>query len=526
MRSYRLFPLSRVASVASSLGLALFGICGAAQASGPVERMVQLLQHPTEPNTLVVRFGLAAEGYLYSTDGGRTFRATCSRAVDPSATEDQPFDDLSGARIPGAGATLLDTDGRVVLGHPSGLWTDDGKGCGWHTEAKLAAYGVWPYSIQRDPAKPDELLVQTNITRIDYEAAIWRRAADGSWSKLGLVAASTTHQVGAGELLAVRNGAGVRLYAGVADHLDAVSDPRLAILVSDDGAETWRETGELPNNAGDDAIIFAVDPNDADRLLAVNHHDSAADELLLSTNQGQRFSVWSKVRDATGIVFAPNGRVYIGDAGDQDAEGGVWTAAKLGDPLTKLPSDVPGIGIDCIGLDPASGKLRVCIRHRFGEMDPETGAFEELSRLDLIEELVACEDRDTAAVCEGQFNRGPSWCCTGHYTFTPFCGQYDVTRVGMRNVYCGLAGRDYDIMNGLVDVDGGTEDAGKPDAGARDGGVKSTPRSNKGGGCAIAPHTQKEGSAGGALVSLGALLLALGRTLQRRARRAAKEARQ
>jgi MYXO-CTERM domain-containing protein len=52
------------------------------------------------------------------------------------------------------------------------------------------------------------------------------------------------------------------------------------------------------------------------------------------------------------------------------------------------------------------------------------------------------------AICQNQLNSGPSWCCAGHYPFTPICADYDVTvRPDNGRVFCGRAGRAYDQPN-------------------------------------------------------------------------------
>jgi hypothetical protein len=480
--------------------------------------MVQLLAHPSDPDVLVVRFGLASEGYLYSRDGGRTFKATCSEAIDPGAKDSDKISRLSGAELPSNGATLIDQQGHVLLAHGTGFWFDDGKGCGWQKDGMLEETD-WVAGIQRDPLRPDEVLAAVSLRNVD-DVALMRRKADGSWATIGPIKQKDPNEhLLAGDLLAARTATGSRLYVAVSsDDGSITAIQRWTVYASDDGGRSWSERGGLPSAGTDRPVLMAVDPKTPSRVLAVNLQDAAADQLLLSQNDGQSFAKYGEVAAARGIAFADDGRVYIADAGDQDLPGGLWTAAQLGAPLTKIANTGP-LGFDCVGVDPTSGKLRVCRQQRFGLLDPATGVFEELARLDQIEALVECTGFNLVAACEEQFNSGPSWCCVGHYAFTPFCGVYDVTRVNNTNVLCGLSGRRAEEANGNG-PDGGIEpDSGTVrDAAQRDDGGDDSPAKKKSDGCAIRPHTVSETSAGGLLASIGLLLVVLGRSLRRRKR--------
>ena len=526
------------------MGLGLLGACAGslalpqdAAASGPVERMVQLLSHPSDPNVLVVRYGVASEGYLYSRDGGRSFRAICSQLIDPAS--EPKLTRISAQVVPSAQPTLLDGSGKVVVAvSGASMYTDDGNGCGWHVDGDFGE-NLWAYSLQRDPKNTSVLLASVSARNGDDSSAQLMRRTNGRWS---LVTSLRPKRAGettlAGDLLVSDE----RMYAAVSIN-STTSRPayRVVLVASDDGGATWRETGTLPDSGNTDAVLLGIDPVDPDRLLAVDYADAGPDALIVSTDQGKTFRAYGAVAAASGVAFAPDGRVFVADAGDQDAEGGVWTAPRLGDPLVKIESTDR---TDCIGFEPESGKLRVCKAHRFGLMDPATGAFEELTRLDKVQSLVECPEVDVHAECETQLNSGSSWCCTGHYAFTPFCGSYDVTKVGNKSVYCGSSGRQYDIENGRgpapdvnpdvsAEADGGSpavnggraRDAGtRRDAGGGDddqGATASTgaPRSGGGeGGCAVRTGEPSTSSVGGLLLSLGALLIVLGRRLRRRGR--------
>jgi len=474
---------SLVASVALSL-LAVSALCDTAQASGPVERLIQVLNDPSDPKHVVVRYGLASEGYLISRDGGKTFKAMCSQAITPTAPEIDKLKRVSGQRVPGAAATLVDASGKLLVSQIDGLWSDDGTGCTWSKQPALE--GMWAYSLRRDPKNPAELIAIVNTSsgegdKIEAQSKLMRRAADGTWSTAGAIKKHVAMQRAyGGDVIGGATATGTRLYASVSVSVGALTAPETwQIVTSEDGGTTWTEAGTLPADQQEGLTLLAVDPLEPKRLLAVLFRDNAPDSLILSEDAGKTFKPYADVGETRGVAFAPDGRVFIADAGDTSSTmtGGVWTAPKLGQPLTVLPGDTAA---DCVEYKADVSKLQVCRGPRFGLMDPSTGEFEQLIRMADVPDLIDCPGTDMFAVCQTQLNAGASWCCAGHYPFTPFCGEYDVTMFQGRKLYCGLSGRTLDQSNGLGPDGAGVVDAGaKPsvDAGkpvARDGGTLNT----------------------------------------------------
>lgn len=536
---------ARVGALALSL-LALSSVSDTAQASGPVERMVQVLDTPSDPNLIVVRYGVATEGFLFSRDGGCTFKAMCSQAIAPDADERDKIRRLSSQRVPSAAATLLDADGKLLVAQLGGLWTDDGTGCSWSKQPELE--GLWPYNLKRDPKNPAELVAV--VTDLQGEGAettarvtLMRRDAAGAWSTAGpLVPDAPAQRAYAGELLVTVTETGTRLYASVTVSSGDVTAPELwRVVSSDDGGKTWTAGTPLAEDQQEGLVLLAVDPLHADRVLAALYRDNAPDTLLLSDDAGKTFRGYGQVRETSGVTFAPDGRVFVGDAGDSSGEnavGGVWTAARLGEPLTLIAGTSL---VDCISFKPSVGKLQVCKRDRFGLMDPQSGVFEELARLDSVPALLDCPGLDMAAACETQLNAGASWCCAGHYPFTPFCGSYDVTTLNGRRLYCGESGRTYDQNAGrlpaaqgprspmcaplpeldagqpgivVIDASAPRSDAGAPPMLAPDAG--SPTKTDGGGGCAVGLSAARDGSASGLAFTLCVLALSLSRLPSRR----------
>lgn len=541
-----------VATAAVTLGL---GTRDIAHASGPVERLVQVLLSPTDPQVVVVRWGAASQGYLFSRDGGHTFKAMCSAAITPDAAPADRILRLSGQYIPSAAATLIDTHGKLVVSQTNGLWSDDGTGCSWTKQLD----GLWPYSIKRDPKLQDELIAVVNQSSnmgMVADARLLRRDASGKWSDFStsgaLIKPADMQRAYGGDLLVSSTASGTQMYASVQVAKGALSNPASSLLVgSSDGGKTWSDPVMLP--MADNFVLLAIDPNEPKRILASEYRDNAPDTLMLSEDSGKTWSMYAQIQETSGITFAPDGRVFVSDSGDASggsAIGGLWTAAKLGDPLVAVAGTTL---LDCVQFDPTSKKLFVCKRDTVGLMDPTSGAFEKLIDLVHVSALIDCPGTDIAAACKDQLNAGASWCCTGHYPCTAFCGQYDVTMHDGMRLYCGVSGRAYDESIGLTcdnpgdggvpsspdagSASGGNISGGSSESDARvathqdasvghldgsvnhdDAGATVTPSTGGDGGCAVAVPTKRERSGAGVLVSVGFLLTVLGRSLRRRRR--------
>ncbi|MET0285904.1 MAG: hypothetical protein ABW352_15590 [Polyangiales bacterium] len=429
--------------------LLIAALAARVQASGPVERMVQVLVQSDDARHVVVRWGLASEGFLISRDGGTTFTAMCSQAITPTADARDKLRSISGQKVPSAAATLIDASGKLLVGQLNGLWSDDGNGCAWSKQLDPA----WVNGLRLDASGNVLALVTTRAGEGEAttaKAELRRRDAAGAWTTLGALRAEQPLQrVYGADLIA----GPTRLYASAAVAVGAL-DVRetFRVFASDDAGVSWREVSELPASQQDGFTLLAVDPRDAQRVLAVTYRDGATDTLLLSEDGGVTFRTYGDIRETSGVVFAPDGRLFVGDAGDassNDATGGLWTAPRTGEPL-KLVAGTQFV--DCLGWDADANTLRSCKRDRYGTLDPTSGVFTERARLDQVAAQVSCPGTDVVAACSAQLNAGPSWCCAGHYPFTPFCSAYDVTIDGSQRVFCGLAGQAYDRNAGRLPV--------------------------------------------------------------------------
>lgn len=437
-----------------------------AQASGPVERMVQLLAHPTDANVLVVRYGAASQGLLFSKDGGKNFALMCSNAIAPELKGKDEIREISTRSVSTTAASVLDGTGQISIGYYGALWTGDGSGCTW---TKLPAFdGKWPYSIKVDPIDPKIVWAAVSTSMGSGEQTtnrleLMKRDAAGTWMSVGqLMNLPAGRVVLEGDLLVAANGSGRRFYGSV--RVAGAMQYSQTFLVSSDDGVAWNETA-LPAEQYDLALL-TVDPANPDRVLAAVVEDGT-DQLLLSEDRGKTFKLYAEMRAVSDVTFDAQGRVFIADIGDNandNAKGGLFTAAKLGDPLTHVGATEY---VDCVHFHKQTGKLYMCNRQRFGTVDTATGVLENVIEIGKVSKFLECPGRDLRAECADQLNSGPSWCCTGHYPWTPICDGYNVTRRpdGFR-VFCGIAGREYGN-----DRDGGSAgDGGMPfDATVGDG---------------------------------------------------------
>lgn len=453
----RNLSILRVGITAAALAFPLALTPSSASASGPVERLLQVIRNPNDASEIVLRFGAASEGLLFSRDGGHSFRALCTGAIGVDDSKN-PLSSISVAGRKYKPTAIMDGKGKLIVTTFDKMWSDDGTGCSWQDDsAKLG--GAWIISTALDP-KTQELLAIVNITSSTEDSwlarsEVRRRTADGSLELVGSLMPTDPNIRALGDdLRAAPTETGVRLYASVVAARGPIDAPQLTSVVrSDDGGRTWTNN-PLPKELEDaDFGLLAVDPANADRVLGSVRFSDRADPLYLSQDGGKTFSKYGEVQESSGVTFAPDGRVFIGDAGDSSVgnrPGGVYTAASLGQPLSKVPASVPAQSddVDCIDYDAQTNKLRICKLNRFGELNWKTGEFAELTQFEAVSGVLECEGKDIKATCAPQFNAGASWCCTGHYPFTDFCGDWDITSVNGRPVSCGLSGRTTDIAAG------------------------------------------------------------------------------
>lgn len=509
-------------------------------ASGKPERMVQVLGHPTDPQTIVVRYGVATEGFLFSKDGGKTFRAFCTGAIAPQLKGPDRVDRISLDPIGNTAPTLFTADGRLMFGVYGGLWSDDGTGCSWAPVDEFK--DKWPYALQRDPREPALAWAAVNVNKTlpagdggstrETSVELMKRDASGKWSLASQVLAPQRDKgLTDGDMLVWADASKRRIYVSMV--IAGVGSPaQQRVMVSDDDGQSWT-SHDLPVELAR-MVLVAVDPKNGDRLLGVSANVGKPDQLYLSENKGQSFQPYGELQDVTGASFDAEGRLFVSDAGEpgEEVPGGLYMAPQLGQPLKRVGD---GEHLDCVAHHPQSDRLFVCNRERLKLADPASFALEEVTALTKIEQFISCPGRDLHDVCEEQLNLGPAWCCVGHFPESPICDGYDVTmRSDGTRVICGASARESSGASdagssrpsgdastgrgGAGSVDAGTANALK-DAGARadDDDDDARPRASKSDdGCSARTGLSADSADSGRLSLLFAALTLLFRRGRRR----------
>ena len=413
--------------------------------AGPVEQLIQFVMHPTDPTRMVVRYFNGGDGAFVTTDGGKNWKLLCDALLFGPATAH-------------GGPLVITGGGTMVMGLPTGMWHDDGHVCGWTDEAKYD--GVWIQGFAVDPTDPT--LTYAATSNGGEANGILRRDARGTWSDLG-----TKAEVLVTDLLVVPHGSGRRFYLGAV--LGQITtdggkaESTYAIRVSDDDGVTWTE--HMYGAVDGSPNVQAVDPTNPDRVvLSIERPGdtggtvaTTTDSVLVSNDQGKTFKPYLTVTEIGGVAFAPDGRVWIGDAGNQldpTEPRGLYFAKSLDKPATKLPmSNYP---VQCLGYQPATDTLYACQPSTFGSVDTTDGAFTTSLDVRKVARFVDCAGVDMAATCQTQLCG--AYCGFGHFAQAPVCCAYDTFSCGpaaAESAVCPAMGGRGGTAN-----DGGTGGAG------------------------------------------------------------------
>lgn len=392
--------------VVFALTLGLIGLFAGRASAGPVERLVQLAVHPTNPKAMVLRYENGRGGLLYSDDAGRSFRMLCTAAIDPA--------------MQGAGTTAIAGDGRVLMGLFDGMWQDDGHGCDWR---RLPAFqGRWLTDIVADPADPMVTFAITSNSGPGAANGISRRDASGQWSDLG-----SREDLFISSLLVANSADGTRFYEsgwrnGPMPADGGAAEQALLVRASTDRGMTWRESAYKVSENNGPPRLEAVDPRNADRIVASVERNGAPDSVIVSQDRGASFVEYLKVSELGGIAFAPDGRLWIGESAstsNADASKGLWFASSL----DSAPTKIADYGVECLRYQPESETLYACQAFSFGTADPSTGAFEQRFKFTTMKDFVTCGGIDMPATCKDQLCR--EYCGPGHFAQAGVCCAYD-----------------------------------------------------------------------------------------------------
>jgi uncharacterized protein (TIGR03382 family) len=476
-------------------------------AAGPVEQLVQVAIHPSDPNVMLVRYIYGGDGMLRTRDGGKSWQLACdSMQFEPQTR---------------SGKTVIAGDGSTWMGVLDGLWHDDAHGCGFARQAQYD--GQWFGDLTNHPSDPGVMFAVTSTASPIGEHVlngVLRRDASGVWSDFG-----AKEEMLATRLYVVEHDGGLRMYVSavkgqITPDAGGMPRPNYVTRVSDDDGKTWQEftLGVLDGTFR----LEGVDPRNPDRVVATLNRepenagdDDGDDSVLVSSDRGAHFVEYMKVSEFGGLAFAPDGRLWIGDLGAvtrSGASAGLWFAASLDEPAVRLP--MANYPVQCLGYNRMTDTLFACQHFAFGVVDKDSGTFSSLIKLTEVTDFVECSGVDSTAACEMQLCG--AYCGYAHFAGAPVCSGYDTPTCGVP-----VADAERRSLAG-ASTDGGTSAAGislptpAPVASDTGTGAASTGgddaahvdpplmRAGKPGGCAATGVRQ----GGGATAALGLVLFA------------------
>lgn len=415
-----------------------------ALASGPVERIAEVLSDPTDPSTLVARYGQPGSnrgaGLLFSRDGGKTFKASCADFIAPEMSLNSS-ESLYNSQL------HMDAEGRLLAtGFIDQVFVGDATGCSFVQEPFESTRGA---SFAADPSDPRATLMfayrRNDANKEHARAYILRRGAEGNWADVSEVhkERAANEDVFPADLIATKLPSGaLRMAVHYNIYEEDVIGDRLHVATSDDGGATF--TSHPLTLADEDANfrLIGFDPANPDRIIALEYGEARVDKLVLSTDGGKTFEPWFEVDEFSGITYVANGKVFVSSTSDDKiagSTGGLFAASKVGDPLTKIPGSTE---LDCIHYRASDEKLVGCYLDKIGLVDANSGVFTPVTRMLDVKSLIECPGKDAKKSCEKQLaGTKTAWCCVGHFPWTPFCGDYSFPDRG--TPICGKQAQEY-----------------------------------------------------------------------------------
>lgn len=540
-------------------GLALGLSASPAHASGPVEAWVGVSVDPDNTQRLMLRYDNSATktGLVYSEDGGKTFRLMCTSAMAEDAIralKSPSKERMSSLRssITRARRAVLVGEGRTLIASTGGLLLDDGTGCSFRDVPELSE--LWISGLVTPAHAPKVAYVLTNGTSESEREGLWRRDTDGKFTHLwhSPSVPEGENWSNAGLLVGAKPGGGTRVVTTAARTRQTAAGYVLTLyaLRSDDDGATFEERElEVPERAG--FTLLAIDPTNGDRVLAMftraregGTFEDNRDSLLLSSDGGLTYApLYDDVTALTSAVFAPDGTLWVSDAGPSGDEpefprGLLRFEPGLASPPERMLRDD---SLGCVEVE-SNDVLLLCRRLAFGRYEPTEERFTSWVELTTVDTIHSCPKQNVVADCHDQLC-SPGWCGPGHFAAAPLCSAYDEPFCGNNadnyntgsRPDAGMSGDgdgrgdgdggdgDGGDGDGLGDGDGGDGDGGHadsdaPDAGeAGDAGQPRAKAQKDGCSCSVQGMADPRGL-GAAAWSMSMLLGAL--LLRRRGRRA------
>ena len=346
----------------------LLVVSTSALANGRYPLADQIVIDPRHPDHLVAR---ATFGLLDSNDGGQSFRWICEKAVGYFGVEDPPI--------------AVTASGTIVVTSSKGLSVSSDGGCTWVRNPGLSGtwYGV---DVTVPSSQPHHALaVISNFVDGAYTVAVVKSIDDGmSWS-------TVADSLGAGFLattIEVAPSHPDRIY--VSGKL--IADGTAVIMRSDDGGHTWASF-PIELSGAYSIYIAAVDPRSPDVVYVRTHADDVGKVLVSRDGAMSWKEVWQAPDDVGGFALSHDGTLL--------AVGGSSIGVSVADTTDFVFRRTSNAGAYCLTF--WGDRLLVCTKEAvdhfsIGVSDDLGEHFSPLLHLRNVLPR-ACGDDSTAAVC-------------------------------------------------------------------------------------------------------------------------------
>ena len=362
--------------VSAVVALALSSFAPAsARAHGEAPVLMQLLFHPTEPDTMVI---VASFGLLVTEDAGTTWDWVCTEAIWGEYI------------LPGRG--FIDSEGTVTLASPQGVLRGEALGCNW-SRPSAQLDGVYVVDLHADPANPS-FAVALTYEPDAISGVFGTEDAGRNWVRWRAPFPARLLSLG---VRAAPSDPGRVYVTGI-----SAAGTRAYLFRSDGEPDRWDEF-ELGGDRSEFAMpLLGVDPADRNRvyLRAVS---AAYDRVAVSDDGGQTFRDLALL-DAPalaagrpfGFAFASDGSVWVGNpiTGLLRLEGETFRTIRADLEVTHI--DVRGADL-WIGLDGRAGdEMAELVRAPMGDTD----ALEPVMSYEQVTGVRTCATPHVREVCD------------------------------------------------------------------------------------------------------------------------------
>lgn len=280
-----------------------------AQGHGRFPATGQIVFHPTDPDTIVVR---TTFGILVTRDAGNEWRWICLEVTGARETEDPTL--------------AVTPDSSITAALFDGLARGTELGCGWGFPSP-ALEGVVVIDQASHPTAPGSLFAVTSsggqdnlVYRSDDEGTTWTPTGEPIEPILfeGIEIAPSDPE---------------RIYLS-GSYPPTGTDPRLPYVHrSSDGGASWtRMAFDGFGPTDQNVIVLGVDPSDPDHLfLRVKNEES--DRLMRSTDGGQTWAEALSMPILRGFAWSEDGSTVWAGGGERS---GLWRSDDGGATFTQI----------------------------------------------------------------------------------------------------------------------------------------------------------------------------------------------